>query len=60
MSFVKVSRAADIVYNYDEEIKKGDVLVVNNTRVMPARLMAQKDTGAVVEILLLKRRIWHR
>ena len=34
----------------------GDVLVVNNTRVMPARLMAKKDTGAVVEILLLKRK----
>lgn len=37
-------------------LKKGDVLVVNNTRVMPARLMAQKETGAVVEILLLKRK----
>ena len=37
-------------------LRKGDVLVVNNTRVMPARLMATKDTGAVVEILLLKRK----
>lgn len=37
-------------------LRKGDVLVVNNTRVMPARLMAKKDTGAVVEILLLKRK----
>ncbi len=37
-------------------LKKGDVLVVNNTRVLPARLMAKKDTGASVEILLLKRR----
>ena len=36
-------------------LKKGDVLVVNNTRVLPARLMAKKDTGANVEILLLKR-----
>ena len=36
-------------------LKKGDVLVVNNTRVLPARLKAYKDTGASIEILLLKR-----
>lgn len=34
----------------------GDCLVINNTRVIPARLLgARKDTGAAVEILLLKR-----
>lgn len=37
-------------------LKKGDVLVVNNTRVMPARLMAKKDTGAEIEVFLLKRK----
>ena len=37
-------------------LKKGDVLVVNNTRVMPARLMAKKETGADIEVFLLKRR----
>ncbi len=37
-------------------LKKGDVLVVNNTRVLPARLLAHKNTGANVEILLLKRK----
>lgn len=36
-------------------LKKGDVLVVNNTRVLPARIEAKKDTGASIEILLLKR-----
>lgn len=36
-------------------LKKGDVLVINNTRVLPARLNAKKDTGASIEILLLKR-----
>lgn len=36
-------------------LRKGDVLVVNNTRVLPARLMAKKDTGAIIEVLLLKR-----
>lgn len=38
---------------------KGDVLVVNNTRVLPARLYGKKDTGAVIEVLLLKRRDLH-
>ncbi len=35
--------------------KEGDVLVVNNTRVLPARLFGYKDTGAKIEILLQKR-----
>ena len=38
-------------------IRPGDCLVINNTRVIPARLYGTKeDTGAHVEILLLKRR----
>lgn len=36
-------------------LHKGDVLVVNNTRVLPARLFGYKDTGAKIEILLQKR-----
>jgi len=32
----------------------GDVLVVNDTRVIPARLFGQKSTGALVETFLLK------
>ena len=39
-----------------EELKPGDCLVINNTRVIPARLFGVREgTGAVVEILLLKR-----
>ena len=38
-------------------IEPGDLLVINKTRVMPARLMGRKaETGGVVETLLLKRR----
>lgn len=38
-------------------LKAGDVLVVNNTRVIPARLMGEKEgTQAKIECLLLKRR----
>ncbi len=40
-------------------LTKGDVLVVNNTRVLPARLIAHKETGGEIEILLLKRRNLH-
>ena len=36
-------------------LKKGDLLVVNNTRVLPARIMAKKETGTNIEILLIKR-----
>jgi len=43
-------------------LRKGDCLVINDTKVIPARLYGhKKDTGAVIEILLLKRRendIW--
>ncbi|MBR5421344.1 MAG: tRNA preQ1(34) S-adenosylmethionine ribosyltransferase-isomerase QueA [Lachnospiraceae bacterium] len=36
-------------------LKAGDCLVLNDTRVIPARLMGVKeDTGAIVEVLLLK------
>ncbi len=37
-----------------EELEQGDVLVLNDTRVLPARLMGVKeDTGAAIEVLLL-------
>ncbi len=38
-------------------LRPGDCLVLNNTKVIPARLLGVKeDTGATIEILLLKRR----
>lgn len=37
-------------------LEEGDCLVLNNTKVIPARLFGKrKDTGAVIEFLLLKR-----
>ena len=35
-------------------LEPGDVLVRNNTKVIPARLYGKKETGANVEFLLLK------
>lgn len=38
-------------------LQPGDCLVLNNTKVIPARLLGVKeDTGAAIEVLLLKRR----
>ena len=38
-----------------EYLRAGDVLVVNNTKVLPARLFAHTEHGGRVEVLLLKR-----
>jgi len=57
-----------LVYNHSESrteikhffdvldyLKQGDVVVINETRVIPARLLGKKLTGAQIEILLLKK-----
>ena len=45
----------DKFYNIINYLNKGDVLVLNDTKVMPARLIGEKeDTGAIIEVLLLK------
>ena len=36
--------------------ESGDLLVLNQTRVIPARIFARKETGGKVELLLLRRR----
>ena len=44
-------------YNILDYVNQGDCLVINDTKVIPARLMGVKeDTGASIEVLLLKRR----
>lgn len=44
-------------YNLFDYLKKGDTLILNNTRVLPARIFGtRKDTGAVVEFVLLKQK----
>lgn len=48
-------------YNLPEYLRAGDVLVINETRVLPARLMGRRETGGIIELLLLNRRekdIW--
>lgn len=52
----------DVFRNIIDELHEGDCLVINNTKVIPARLYGiRKETGATIEVLLLKRRendIW--
>ena len=44
-------------YDILDYVNQGDCLVINDTKVIPARLMGVKeDTGASIEVLLLKRR----
>lgn len=38
-----------------EYLKAGDLLVINQTKVIPARIFARKPTGGKVELLLLRR-----
>ena len=46
----------DTFFNLPEYLKKGDVLVVNDSKVIPARLIGKKETGGLIEILLLSKK----
>ena len=41
-------------YNIVDYLDENCILVLNNTKVIPARLFGHKDTGALIEIFLLK------
>ena len=41
-------------YDILEYLKPGDCLVMNNSRVLPARLLGHRPTGGAVEVLLLR------
>ena len=43
-------------YDVLEHLNAGDVLVINETRVLPARLLGERPSGGACEILLLKQR----
>lgn len=48
-------------YELPEFLKEGDVLVLNNTKVIPARLSGKTDAGRELEVLLEERinpRLW--
>jgi S-adenosylmethionine:tRNA ribosyltransferase-isomerase len=43
----------DVFLNLPDYLKKEDTLVVNDSKVIPARLIGKKETGGLIEILLL-------
>ncbi len=46
----------DRFFNIGQYLRPGDLLVANESRVLPARLFGRKATGGKVELLLLRRR----
>ena len=44
----------DQFFSFPEYLRSDDVLVLNNTRVFPARLFGRSETGAAVEIFLVR------
>lgn len=44
-----------IFYEIIDYLHEGDILVRNSTKVIPARLFGHKETGGILEILLIKR-----
>jgi S-adenosylmethionine:tRNA ribosyltransferase-isomerase len=45
-----------IFRDVSDYLRAGDLLILNQTRVIPARIFARKETGGRVELLLLRRR----
>jgi len=49
----------DVVHSNFKDIKSflnpGDCLVINDTKVLPARLLGQRSSGGVVEVMLIRR-----
>lgn len=53
--------ADDSFLHFPEYLKTGDVLVLNNTKVFPARLLGEKETKAKIELFLvreLENQVW--
>ena len=57
IAFNRTTKTLEHKHFYDiaDYLVAGDVIVINNTRVLPARLYGYKSTGAKLEVLLLKR-----
>jgi S-adenosylmethionine:tRNA ribosyltransferase-isomerase len=53
----KEEKMADLFFfQLPDLLQSGDVLVINNSKVIPARLFGKKPTGGILEILLLTRK----
>ena len=53
----KKEKIADLFFfQLPDLLQSGDVLVINDSKVIPARLFGKKPTGGILEILLLTRK----
>ena len=43
-------------HDITEYLEPGDLLVVNNSKVIPARLWAKRESGALIEVVLLEQK----
>ncbi len=50
-----------IFHQLPQFLQKGDLLILNNTKVIPAKIFARKKTGGKIEILLIQKssKEWH-
>ncbi len=51
----------DIFWNLPQYLEEGDILIFNNSKVLPARLYGRKTTGGKVEVLLtdyIDKHVW--
>lgn len=57
LAYNRASKTIEHKHFYDviDYLQKGDLLVINNTKVLPARIYGSKATGGKVEFLLIKR-----
>lgn len=44
----------DVFYNLNKHLPKGALMVLNNTKVIQARLHFRKETGALIEVFLME------
>ena len=42
--------------SFPKSLKKGDLIVINNTKVFPARIFGTSETGAKIELFLIEQR----
>src|SRR5215203_7003323 len=50
----KSNYSDDEFFRFSPYLRKDDLLVVNNTRVFPARLFGRSESGARIELLLIE------
>ena len=51
---LRAKSSINIFFDIVDYLNKDDILILNNTKVIPARLLGKKETGAKIEIFLTR------